>query len=141
MTTPKFKPGQSGNPAGRPKGKPSKVVELRAAIEARADEVLQSVINAAIMGDMTACKMLLDRITPTLKPQAPVITLDSFKPDDSLLQQCVALLAAIVSGQLNPDTGKTLMDMVKTKAEMGEIAELSAQVAELKEQFSNAVLR
>ena len=114
---------------------------MRAAIEARADEVLQSVINAANMGDMTACKMLLDRITPTLKPQAPTITLDSFKPDDSLLQQCVALLAAIVSGQLNPDTGKTLMDMVKTKAEMGEIAELSAQVAELKEQFANAVLR
>jgi hypothetical protein len=67
MTTSKFKPGRSGNVAGRPAGK-TPGAKIRKAIEAQADGILKSVIDAAVSGDMQACKMLLDRITPTLKP-------------------------------------------------------------------------
>ena len=67
-STSQFKKGISGNPAGRPAGK-TPGAKLRKAIESKATDILQSVINAAIDGDMVACKMLLDRITPTLKPR------------------------------------------------------------------------
>ena len=69
MKETQFKPGQSGNPKGRVKGKPLLVTELRTAIEAKSDEIFQAVINAAINGDMSAAKILIDKICPSLKPE------------------------------------------------------------------------
>jgi len=62
-----FEKGVSGNPAGRPKGALSKTSELRRQIESNAAEIIRAVIDKAIGGDMTACKILLDRIIPVLK--------------------------------------------------------------------------
>lgn len=67
-----FKKGTSGNPAGRKPGQ-TPGAQIRKAIEERKDEIVQAVIQAAVGGDMTACKMLLDRITPPLKPVAAQI--------------------------------------------------------------------
>jgi hypothetical protein len=64
-----FQPGKSGNPKGRKPGQ-TPGAQIRKAIEERKDDILQTVINAAVNGDMTACKMLLDRITPSLKPNS-----------------------------------------------------------------------
>jgi hypothetical protein len=117
MPSPKFKAGQSGNPAGRPKGKPLKVTELRATIDLRAQDILQAVINAAILGDMTACKMLLDRITPTLKPQAMPINLVF---QESLALQGNEIIKATVDGQIAPDIGAGLINALAAQAKIIE---------------------
>ena len=79
MPTPKFKPGVSGNPKGREAGK-TPGAQLRKAIEARADDIYSLSLIAAVCGDMAACKMLLDRITPTLKAQALPVHIASVTP-------------------------------------------------------------
>lgn len=79
---PKFEKGQSGNLKGRPIGT-SRNSELRKKLHSRSDELIDSVIDAAIEGDMTAMKMCLDRILPTLKPQesnSVILTFDSEIP-------------------------------------------------------------
>jgi hypothetical protein len=53
-----FRPGHSGNPAGRPR---SESAALRQKLTERAVEVVQAVLDAALSGDMTAAKMILDR--------------------------------------------------------------------------------
>ena len=54
----KYKPGQSGNPAGRPKGSVNRqLAELRAA----ADKVLPLVVEKALAGDAEAQRLILDR--------------------------------------------------------------------------------
>jgi hypothetical protein len=138
MKETKFQPGQSGNPAGRAKGKPLKVTELRKAIEAKADDILQAVINAAILGDMTACKMLLDRITPTLKPQALPINLPVM---ETLPEQGDEIIKAAVSGQIPPDIGSQLITALAAQGKLIELQELAERLSriEKKLELQNAV--
>ena len=62
-----FKPGQSGNPNGRPKSKPFKEAIQRALAEAGDDKTaLQAVATAlvgkAMLGDVPAIKEIADRL-------------------------------------------------------------------------------
>jgi len=70
-----FQKGKSGNPLGRPKGSKNKTTLLREAMQEKADrqlsrnvpKVLEVVIKAALAGDMSAAKMILDRAVPVKK--------------------------------------------------------------------------
>lgn len=62
-----FKPGQSGNPNGRPKSKPFKAA-LQKALDAAGDDkdmlklVADALVGKAMMGDVPAIKELADRL-------------------------------------------------------------------------------
>lgn len=59
-----FQPGQSGNPAGRPKGSVNKqLAMLREAVE----QVLPLVVQRALDGDVDAQKLILERGLPRFK--------------------------------------------------------------------------
>ena len=74
-STTRFKKGSSGNPTGRPKGKVNKSTELarkfQGALEKDALDVIRAILDAAKGGDMTAAKMVLDRIIPPKKAIDP----------------------------------------------------------------------
>jgi len=61
MPTPKFKPGQSGNPAGRPKDKTPATL-LRKAIVDDMPEIVSKLVELAKQGDIQVAKILMDRI-------------------------------------------------------------------------------
>jgi len=129
MTTSKFKKGTSGNPAGRPAGK-TPGAKIRRAIETHADNILQSVIDAAVSGDMTACKMLLDRITPTLKPIAMPINLPV---NGTLAEQGGEVIRASLSGQIPPDIGSQLITALAAQSKIIEIDELTKRIEALEQ--------
>jgi hypothetical protein len=124
-----FKPGQSGNPAGRKPGQ-TPGAKIRQAIEKRKDEILQSVFDAAIAGDMQACKMLLDRITPPLKPVAQPVTVP-VGDNNTLSNQGAAVVAAALSGQIPPDIGSQLITALAAQSKIIEIDELTKRVEAL----------
>lgn len=59
-----FKPGESGNPAGRPKGQKWLKTRLREALEATgADkDIVLALIEKAKKGDIMAIKEIMDRV-------------------------------------------------------------------------------
>lgn len=66
-----FKKGVSGNPAGRPKGSKSQSILIRDklidALEKDAVEVVKAIVKKALDGDMTAAKIIMDRLIPQQK--------------------------------------------------------------------------
>lgn len=71
----KWKPGQSGNPAGRPKGAKNKITylklvlegELRVQIKEHMAEIMAVAIQKAKEGDNSMIKLLLDKTMASSK--------------------------------------------------------------------------
>ena len=63
----KFLPDQSGNPNGRPKGTGT-IAKLREAIQDEIPEIINALVVAAKSGDVSAAKILIDKVIPTLRP-------------------------------------------------------------------------
>jgi hypothetical protein len=65
-----YKPGESGNPNGRPKGSRAKLhVELDEAVEKASPEILDTLIQRARTGDAACAELLLKRIWPRRAPR------------------------------------------------------------------------
>ena len=133
MTTEKkkpgrWKPGESGNPKGKPPGT-GEVAKLRAAIGERVPELLAAMMTRALDGDVGAARLLLERAVAPLKaaeqPQALSL------PDGTLTEQGRAVLAAVAAGELAPGQGAQLVAAIGTLARVAEIDELAARVAAL----------
>ena len=67
-----FQPGQSGNPAGRPRSA-SIAAEIRRQMdEATTATLVRSIIKRALAGDMKAVQILLERVDGRTHQGAPV---------------------------------------------------------------------
>ena len=61
----RFQPGQSGNPAGKPKGARNRTtLAIEALIDGAADDIATKAIELAKAGDATMIRALLDRAAP-----------------------------------------------------------------------------
>jgi hypothetical protein len=67
-----FLPGQSGNPAGRPKNKPA-AETIRKRITRHLPEIIETLIREARAGDVQAAKVLLDHACTPLSPKSSPI--------------------------------------------------------------------
>ncbi len=69
----RFKPGQSGNPVGRPAGARNKTtLAMEALLEGEAEAITRKVIDMALTGDTVALRLCLDRLAPARKDR-PVL--------------------------------------------------------------------
>jgi hypothetical protein len=125
-----WKPGQSGNPAGRKPGT-GEVAQIRAAIAERVPELLTAMMAKALEGDVGAARLLLERAVAPLKAaeQTQALTL----PDGSLTQQGRAVLACVAAGELAPGQGAALVSAIGTLARVAEIDELAKRIDKLEE--------
>jgi hypothetical protein len=120
MPTPKFQPGQSGNPAGRPANKTATAL-LRKAISEAMPEIIQSLIDQAKKGDVGAATVLLNRCVPALKPEAMAINLVF---QESLAAQGSEIIKAAVTGAIPPDIGSQLIAALSNQAKIIESDEV-----------------
>ncbi len=63
----KYKPGQSGNPQGKPKGTLNNKTRWLQLLESHADEIVEKAIQLAESGDTNILRFCLERIIPKAK--------------------------------------------------------------------------
>jgi len=120
-----WKPGQSGNPAGRPPGQ-SVITRLRAQIEPDAPAILQVMVAAAKGGDIQAARLILERIIPPIKPTEQAIELPLM--GDSLAEMGRAVLAGISVGEVAPAQGSQLIASIGALSRLIQIDELERRI-------------
>lgn len=127
---PGWKPGQSGNPKGRPPGVPDKRGRFRRAIQDKGEELVKVVLDAALAGDMAALKLCLDRLAPPLRPSAEPVQIEM--PEGATApEQAERVLAAIARGEVDPVNGKLLVDTIAAVSALTELPAILARLEAL----------
>ena len=130
-----WKPGQSGNPKGRPPGT-GEVAKMRAAIADRVPQLLAAMMARALDGDVGAARLLLERAIAPLKAAEQVQALSL--PDGTLTDQGRAVLASVAAGELAPGQGAALLGAIGTLARVSEVDELARRIEALEGKHGNA---
>ena len=123
-----WRAGQSGNPRGRRPGS-GEVAKLRAAIAEHVPTILERLVAAALQGDVSAARLLLERVCPPLKATEEAAPLAL--PDGTLTEQGRAVLGAVAAGELAPGQGAALLGAIGTLARVAEVDELERRLTAL----------
>ena len=123
-----FTKGASGNPAGRPKGIKDKRHRFSEAIESMIPQVLDSVFQKAIAGDMTAAKMLLDRTLPNKRPEQERVEISH---TGSIPSDAQNVLRSVLDGEVSPDVGASLLSAMTSVLKAIEVEELTKRIEAL----------
>jgi hypothetical protein len=126
-----FKPGQSGNPAGKPTGTKNRAtVMAQALFDGEAETLTRKIIELAMDGDMQALRVCVDRLCPPMKAQAAPVQVD-IPETDSISDIANAFIKAAADGQLPPDVAAQLVSAVGTLARVVEVDELKERLVAL----------
>jgi Family of unknown function (DUF5681) len=132
-----WRQGHSGNPRGRPKGARHRVTILAEQLmQGDAEDVVRAVIAAAKGGDMTAAKIILDRIAPVRKGAPVMFDLPELMTAADLPPAVAAVTKAIADGTLTPDEGSSVVTVLEAQRRAIETANLARRVAVLEEKSS-----
>jgi len=127
----RFKPGQSGNPAGKPKGTLHKATQAAMVLlEGEAEALTRKAVEMALDGDTTALKLCLDRIFPAPKPAAQCVRLD-MPPPENLADTARAFVTAAANGELPPDIAAQLVSAVASVARVEEMEQVKQRLEAL----------
>lgn len=128
----KFQPGQSGNPAGRPRGVGT-IGKLRSAIEKDAPGIIARLVEAALAGDTQAAGILLSRVIPPMKATEPPIPGLAIPSLDAAPE---AVLSALARGTLTTDQVTAISQLVSALARAKETAELENRITALEARYA-----
>ena len=121
----KFTKGKSGNPSGRPQ---SDTANLKPFLAKHGKDVLQKVVDAALGGDLTACKLVLDRLYPPIKAQAATVSIEA---GETLTEQGRAVIESTLAGNLPPDASQMILSGLANQAKLIETTELIERIEKL----------
>ena len=131
-----FKPGQSGNPQGRPRGALNKTtLALRAIMAEQAEAVIETLISQALAGDVAACRAILERLVPVCRESSVDAGAVELPPltGENLPKAVGAVVEAVAGGALTPSQGQALVSMLDGFRKSVELAEIEARLTALEE--------
>jgi hypothetical protein len=125
----RFKPGQSGNPAGKPRGTRHATTRLREAIAADLHAIVAALVEKARDGDTGAAALLFSRTLPPLRPQSdPLDTeLNGNTPDE----RAESVIHAAMAGKISPTAANELVGLLAQQCRIKEVGELTERIARI----------
>jgi hypothetical protein len=130
-----FKPGQSGNPDGRPRGARGKAtLALEGLLEGEAEKLTRKAIELALAGDGPALRLCLDRLLPPRKDRPVSFDLPDLKSAKDAAEISNSLLQAVANGDLTPAEGIEISKLIDSFVKAHEAADIEARLDALEKQ-------
>jgi len=131
-----FPKGKSGNPRGKPKGARHKTTLLAEKLmQDDAENIVNAVLTAARSGDMTAARIVLDRIAPARRDNPVAFALPKIKRPADAVAASAAILSAVADGRLTPGEALEVSKLIEGFVKALEVAELEQRLNELEERM------
>jgi hypothetical protein len=126
----RFVPGVSGNPAGKPPGARARATRLAEKLMAGdAEAVVRAVIDAAKGGDMTAAKIILDRIAPACRGRPVRLDLPPIVSAADLVKALAAVADAMARGVISAEEAQAAAAVLEHHRKAVETFDLERRIA------------
>ncbi len=130
----RFAKGTSGNPRGRrPRGLAT-VEKLRTSLADELPAIIQSLVKKAKEGDISACKLILERVLPPLKVAELPVALGEL--GGTRTEQGQAILHEMAAGMLTPGEAARLLAALASQAKVVEVDELERRLVNLEQKLA-----
>ncbi|HMD64505.1 MAG TPA: DUF5681 domain-containing protein [Stellaceae bacterium] len=111
-----FEEGQSGNPAGRPRGsRNSATLVTQLLLDGETQALTRKAVELALGGDTTALRMCLDRIAPPRRERVAPYKLPPARDAADLAGTMTAIMAATGDGAISPSAGSRMARLVNSR--------------------------
>ncbi len=132
-----FEKGESGNPAGRPRGSRNRTALLMEnLLSYEAEAIGRKAVEMAIKGDMAAIRLCMDRLAPTRKEEPIAFELPPLgKPADSVAA-AATLVAAVAEGELTPSEAAQLAKVIEVYVRAIETKVFDERLASLEKEVA-----
>jgi hypothetical protein len=127
-----FQKGQSGNPAGKPRGtrhKASRVLDEL--MDGEAEAIGRVAIAEAKAGNPVALRLCLERIQPARKDRLITFALPPIETSADITRATGALLAAVADGELTPSEAAELGKLVDAHVKAIEVTDIQERLTRL----------
>ena len=130
-----FKKGRSGNPAGRPLGARNKTTRmLEALLDGDAEEIGRMLVTKAKKGDLTAARIIMDRILPARRDRPVSFKLPRLEAPRDSARAMAAIASAVGTGELTPSEAINLSTLVDHFTNALVATQMEARLAVLETQ-------
>lgn len=127
-----FKPGQSGNPSGRPQGsRNAATLALESLLDGQAEALTQKAIDLALAGDMAALRLCLERILPPRKDRPVNFAFPKLENAKEAATIMSAVLTAVAAGDLTPTEASEIGKLVDIFVKAVEASDLTERLERL----------
>jgi hypothetical protein len=127
-----FRKGESGNPGGRPEGsRNNATLVAERLLQTDFEDVCNAVVAAAKKGDMTAAKIIVERLVPLRKGRPVNFHLPLIKGASDVAKALGSVAQAMAEGELTPDEANTVASVLEAQRRAVETTDLEARVAAL----------
>ena len=131
---PPWKPGQSGNPEGRPKGSRNKAtLAAQELLDGEAEALSRKAIELAMDGDTVALRLCLERIAPPRKDAPVSFALPEMETAGDALTAVNHIVQAVANGELTPSEATKLAGLIETFRKTAETNDLERRITKLEE--------
>jgi hypothetical protein len=129
-----FRPGQSGNPAGKPKGTRHRVTILaEQLLDGEAEELTRKAIKLALSGDTVALRMCLDRTLPPRRDRPVRFKLPELASAADATKAMGAITTGVASGELTPAEAADLSRSIESYVRAIEASDIERRLCALEE--------
>lgn len=124
----RFAAGESGNPAGRPRGARGRAAEaMRDLLAGDGEAIMRKAVNLAKAGDPVALRLCIDRLVPRAG-RVVQVSLPKLQKAGDLADACAAVIEAAAEGRMSLGEAREFMELLDVHRRAMETFDLAVRI-------------